>query len=242
MLEAIEKLLALQERDRRILRIQDELAHIPQERQQIQGRYDQTRRELDQARLLVQKTESDRKRLELEVEAKRQLIERYALQQFQTKKNEEYRALAKEIETCKADITRIEDQELTLMEQGELAERTVRHTKSTEAEANKTSHSRMADLAAREEALKAELRDLESKRSDLVLAVEDKLRRQYERILVRRGGSVVVGIQHGVCGGCHMQLSRQIVVSCQADQELMSCPNCGRMLYYTPDMDLATAD
>ncbi len=41
--------------------------------------------------------ESARKELELEVEAKKQMIARYANQQFQTRKNEEYRALAHEI-------------------------------------------------------------------------------------------------------------------------------------------------
>jgi predicted nucleic acid-binding Zn-ribbon protein len=52
----------------------------------------------------------------------------------------------------------------------------------------------------------------------------------------------MVGIQHGVCGGCHMQLSRQVIVLCRADAELVTCPNCGRILYYTRDMDLAVAD
>ncbi len=39
-----------------------------------------------------------------------------------------------------------------------------------------------------------------------------------------------------------MLLSRQIVVSCQSEQEVLFCPNCGRILYYTPDMDVAVAE
>jgi hypothetical protein len=53
---------------------------------------------------------------------------------------------------------------------------------------------------------------------------------------------VVVGVARGVCGGCHMQLSRQLVVTCQADQEIVSCLNCGRILYFTPDMDTAVVE
>jgi predicted nucleic acid-binding Zn-ribbon protein len=39
-----------------------------------------------------------------------------------------------------------------------------------------------------------------------------------------------------------VQLSRQTVVDCRAEQELMICPNCSRILYYTPDMDVAVVE
>ena len=57
-----------------------------------------------------------------------------------------------------------------------------------------------------------------------------------------KGGNVIVGIQHGVCGGCHMKFPQQIVLSCRREEEIVTCPNCGRILYYTRDMDLAVAD
>jgi len=68
------------------------------------------------------------------------------------------------------------------------------------------------------------------------------IRSKYERLAKQKGQNVVVGIQHGVCGGCHMQLSRATVVGCQAEQEVVTCTNCGRILYYTRDMDLAVAE
>ena len=39
-----------------------------------------------------------------------------------------------------------------------------------------------------------------------------------------------------------MKFPVQLLVSCQAARELVTCPNCGRILYYTRDMDLAVAD
>jgi predicted nucleic acid-binding Zn-ribbon protein len=39
-----------------------------------------------------------------------------------------------------------------------------------------------------------------------------------------------------------MTLSRQTVVSTCADQEIITCTNCGRILYYTSGMDLAVAE
>jgi predicted nucleic acid-binding Zn-ribbon protein len=39
-----------------------------------------------------------------------------------------------------------------------------------------------------------------------------------------------------------MKLQPQLLVACQAAKELVTCSNCGRILYYTRDMDLAVAD
>src|SRR2546421_11435509 len=125
MLEVIEKLLILQDRDRKILRIKDQLAHIPHERQELQTKLSSTQAQLDTAKTRVKQIESDRKKLELDVDAKKQQIERYSLQQFQTKKNEEYRALNHEIDTCKAGIVKLEDEQLELMEQAESAQKIV---------------------------------------------------------------------------------------------------------------------
>ena len=110
MQETIEKLLILQDRDRKILRVQQELAHIAPERESLHARAASTQSQLDAAKNRVKQIEAERKRLEVDVEAKKTQIEKYANQQLQTRKNEEYRALAHEIDGCKAEINKIEDQ------------------------------------------------------------------------------------------------------------------------------------
>jgi predicted nucleic acid-binding Zn-ribbon protein len=242
MFETIEKLLILQDRDRQIQRVKGELDHIEPERQMLKAKTSGAQSGLDNAKLRVKELESRRKDLDLEVEAKKSLIEKYANQQLQTRKNEEYRALASEIETCKAAIFKIEDEELSLMEQGETAQKEVVRANQVLAEAKKLMDEQVAQLAGREENLKKELAQLTANREELATAVDDGSRARYERLMKSKGGNVVVGVQHGVCGGCHMKLPMQILVTCQAQQELVTCINCGRILYYTRDMDLASVD
>ena len=242
MLEVIEKLLILQERDRKILKVKEELAHVAPERAQLQSRATTSQSSLETARNKAKQIESDRKKLELEADAKKQLIERYSLQQFQTKKNEEYRALTHEIELGKEAIRKLEDQQLELMEQAEITARQVAEASKMAVDTKKTIDSLLANLTDREKNLQQELNNLNTNREELAAAVEESVRSKYERLLKHKGEKVVVGIQHGVCGGCHMALSRQTIVTCQADQEVVTCTNCGRILYYTPDMDLAVAE
>ena len=192
--------------------------------------------------LKVKQIESDKKKLELDVEAKKSQIEKYALQQFQTKKNEEYRALAHEIENAKAAIVKIEDDEIVLMEAAEGAAKEVVVALKEADEAKKAVNSQITDLDAREKNLKSELAELEGNRAQLTASIDESTLYKYQRLLKSKGENVIVGIEHGVCGGCHMRFPVQIIFSCQAGQELVTCPNCGRILYYTRDMDLAVAE
>lgn len=242
MRDVIEKLLILQDRDRKIRRVKGELVHIEPQRQTMKAKAAAASSHLDNAKTKVKELESQRKELELEVEAKKQLITKYANQQLQTRKNEEYRALANEIQTCKEAIFKIEDQEISLMEQGEAAQKEVVRSTQAANEARKLAEDQIAQLGVREENLKKELAELETNREELASAVDSGARARYERLVKNKGENVVVGVQHGVCGGCHMKLPPQLLVSCQAHQELVTCSNCGRILYYTRDMDLAVAE
>ena len=242
MLQTIEKLLVLQDRDRRIRRLNGELVHIEPERLIFQSRAAGAQTTLEAAKTRVKQIESERKNLELEVEAKKQLIAKYANQQLQTRKNEEYRALTHEIETCKEEIFKIENREIELMEQAEAAQTEVARATQAAAEARKLMEEQLVQLGAREQNLKKELAELTANRQELSGAVDEAARARYERLVRNKGESVVVGVQHGVCGGCHMRLPAQILVSCQAQQELVTCTNCGRILYYSHDMDLAVAE
>src|ERR1043166_6333442 len=225
MLETIEKLLILQERDRRLHRLRTELAQIEPERQALKTKASEVQQALEQGKERVKHLESDRKNLELEVEGKKQLIAKYSLQQFQTRKNEEYRALAHEIELCKEEIVKIEDRELELMEQAEAGQKDVVRKSQNAAEVKKLVEEQTAQLGSREQALKKEFAELEINREELAAAAGEVARGRYERLLKSKGGNVVVGVQHGVCGGCHLRVAPQLLVSCQAQQEVITCSN-----------------
>jgi len=242
MHETIEKLLILQDRDRKIGRARAELENIDPQRQMFQSKLATVQTSLESNKLRLRQLETERKKLELDVDAKKQLIEKYALQQFQTKRNEEYRALAHEIETCRGDIVKLDDQQLELMEQAEDAQREVAASSQAAAELKREIANQTTQLAEREENLTKERAELESSRDQLAAAIEERVLHRYERLLEHKGENIVVGIDHGVCGGCHMRLSRQTVVSCQSEQDIVNCPNCGRLLYYTREMNVAVAE
>jgi predicted nucleic acid-binding Zn-ribbon protein len=241
MLPVIENLLVLQDRDRKIMRVEAELANMGPERNSLEAAAKNAQAQLEAAKHRVKQIESDRKKLELDVEAKKGQIERYSLQQFQTKKNEEYKALAHEIEGCKQAIAKLEDEQLTLMEQAESATRQMNEVAAAAAATLKDVDLAKTTLADKEVRLKKELATLKSDYQRLETAVDEDVRARYVRLRRAKGANTVVGIDRGICGGCHMKLPMQVVLSCQAQQEIVACPNCGRILYFTREMDLAVA-
>lgn len=242
MQEIIEKLLILQDRDRKILRVSQELAHISPERDGLKQKAASTQTALDAAKLQVKKIESERKQRDLEIEAKKSQIEKYLNQQLLTRKNEEYKALTHEIEMAKEAIFKIEDAEIILMEQAEVAQKNVAGATTEAAAAKKLVDDQIGHLNTREENLKKEFAELTSSRAQLAGAVDDSTRSRYERLFKSKGENVVVGIEHSACGGCHMKLPAQIITSCRAQSEIVTCPNCGRILYYERDMILTAAE
>ena len=243
MQDIIEKLLILQDRDRKIHRVSEELAHIGPERTSLQAKAASTQNQLEAAKTHVKQLDTKRKQFDLEIETKKGLIEKYANQQLQTRKNEEYRALAHEIDMAKEAIFKIEDQEIAVMEQTETAQKEVARATTEAAAAKKVVEDQIGLLNQREVNLKKELAELTSGRVQLAEAVDETARNRYERLVKSKGGNVVVGVEHSACGGCHMKLPAQVVTSARGQQpELITCPNCGRILYFTRDMVLTAAE
>ena len=242
MHDVIEKLLILQDCDRRILRAQTELAGIAPQRAATQTKLNSATANLDDTKLRGKKIESERKKLELEVDAKKLLIEKYAGQQLLTRKNEEYRALAHEIDGCKEVIAKLEDGQLEFMEQADTIAREVSVATRMSAEIKKEADTAVSALAEMEVSLRKQLDEVLARRGDLASAVEETVLHRYERLFKQRGGSVLVGIDHAVCGGCHMKLPAQVLISCRTAAEINACPHCGRILYYTRDMELVAAE
>lgn len=233
MLDAIEKLLILQERDLKIRRTENELTLIGPQREALNERMAGTQKALDDAKLQANKLESQRKEFENAVEAKKGQISKYSQQQLETKKNEEYRALANEIDTCKKQISDLEDQQLELMEEAEELNAKLAGIKVECAKLKADVQQQIEGLGDREKELDSQLEELKSDRADLAAAVEasdPSALSKYERLLKQKDRPVVE-VTHGICGGCRLKLPPQEVVSSAGGSEIVTCPNCARILY-----------
>lgn len=237
MLPVIEDLLVLQDRDRRLLRLRAEIDSVPSQRKVLEGRATQTAAAFDTVRIRSQHLESDRKKLELEVETLKQRINKVGAEQQQTRSNEQYRAFQHQIATTQAEIAKLEDQQLALMEQAESVVKEVAAAQKIAAAQKAETDKQLAELVIREKNLRSDLTAVTAERAAQAAKVDPAGLARYERGLKQKGENVLVGVPKGICGGCHMKLPQHIFLTAKAQKEIPTCPNCTRLLYFTREMD-----
>ena len=229
----LEKLLVLQDREQKKMRLDRELGAWPNELKALEVKRLEIRASAEKKRLEAQNAEVERKKLELEAEAHRAKAARYKIQQFETRKNEEFAALGTEIQREEKEVQEIEDRELELMAMGEKAKKEA----AVEAEAVKVKE---ADLTGKEEELKKKKTELEARLADLLKeieslagGVEPGLLAKYRRILANKKDTAVVPVVHGTnCGGCHMKLTQGSALAAKGGKVDATCENCGRLIFW----------
>jgi predicted nucleic acid-binding Zn-ribbon protein len=237
MLPIIEGLLVLQERDRRLIRLRAELEAVPAQRQLLQAKAARTQAAFEDVKKQLGHFESERKRLELEVGTLKQRIAKLQTEQQATRSNDQYKAFQHQIETIEAEISQLDDRQIELMEQAEVAAREVQEASRVASAQKAETDRQLGDLAAREANLRKELETVAAERSEQAGRLDPAGVSRYERILKTKGDNVVVGVHRGVCGGCHVKITTQVFLQTKAQVEIATCSNCGRILYYTREME-----
>lgn len=235
MLPEVEKLLRVQHHDQKIKAIDKELAGIPVEAEDVKARLDADRRTVDAAKAALQQTEVAIKNLELDVATRRTTIGKLKVQQFETRKNEEYQRMGTEIERYTAEITGLEDREMELMEQADAQKKVLDEARAGLTENEASVKDELEDLDALAAKLGqdrlAELAERDRLASDVDSAVLDN----YQRLFKSKNGMAIVGLVDEICQGCHMKVVKSTVVEVKAENHLAHCENCGRILYWWTD-------
>jgi predicted nucleic acid-binding Zn-ribbon protein len=227
----LEQLLVLQNRQQKIRQIEMEIKTMPQQRHSLESQLAASAAALTAIKSKGQHLEMDRKKLELDAGTRRESINRLKTQQYETRKNDEFRAMGNEIERYEKEIQQIEDQELELMDQAEKSKTELGIEEKNAAGARESVARQMADLDAKGKALDSQLKQLSEERTELASKVEEDLLNRFERLFASKGDAAVVALEHEVCTGCHMKVTAQTAHRVKNGKEIVSCEQCGRILY-----------
>jgi len=231
MLEAIEKLLALQDRDQKLRTLRLELQAVPNEIASKQKLIADSAARLELARSRAKAIEVEKKSLQIDAASKRDQIARYKTQQLQTRKNEEYTALTHEISTVEKLISGIEDKELGLMEEADSLAPEIAAADKIHAEEKARLEGQIGLLREKEGNLKKRIEEVQQSRVAALEGIDEELRERYERLFETKSSRAVVAVEHDVCTGCHMKITAQTSLALRSDKSIVSCPQCGRLLH-----------
>jgi len=238
MHEDIEKLLVLQERDRSIAHARQEVAGLEHQRTEVNGRSASAEEAKTAAEKKAMELEARKNALEVEVQGEQEKIRTYSKQQLETKDNEQYKALGRQQETCKETISDLETDEINVLEEMDLHAEVLKAAKAELEDATAAKTKALSEIDEREVGLGKKIEELNGQRAEAESKLDELTLSRYNRLVGRKGTNIVVGIQHGACGGCHMKLPEAEVIVIKSGSKVNYCPNCSRIVYYTRDMVL----
>jgi predicted nucleic acid-binding Zn-ribbon protein len=227
----LEQLLVLQDRQQKIKQIETEIETVPLQRKSLEAQLAASVAGVEVLKQKNRHVEMDRKKLELDVGTRAETIARLKTQQYQTRKNDEFQAIGHEIERYENEIRKIEDEELELMVQADTIKVDLAEEERKAGVVRESIARQTKDLEAKSTTLQSQLEELSKERAEIAGKIDEDLLSRFERLFKSKGDAVVVALEHEVCTGCHMKVTTQTAHRVKAGKEIVSCENCGRILY-----------
>ena len=228
----MEQLLILQDRAQKIRQVEAELRSLPLERKSLDSQVAAASASLEATKDRVRHVEVEKKKLELDVGTRNESITRLKTQQDETRKNDEFSAMGREIERYQNEISALEDQELELMVQVDVLKAQIATEERQTAAAKDSIAKQIANLEAKQVTLTDRLEGLKREKEELAARVDEDLLDRFNRLFASKGDAAVVALEHDVCTGCHMKITTQTAVRVKGGKEIVSCEQCGRILYF----------
>jgi len=238
MLPEIENLLKLQDTDKEIRRLQDEVAELPKRVAVIEQKLAGNKAQLEKAQAAVKADEAARRKYDTAINDLRGKISKYRDQSLDVKTNDQYKALLHEIQFAEKEIAANEDKILELMVNADARDKEVKAAqaalKAEAAEVEKEKE-QARQRTAEDEKLLAEWR---AKRDGLRTGISEDLLRHFERVSKFRG-SGIAEVRDQKCMACRVMLRPQTYNEVRSGNQAIVCDSCQRILYFNPAEELA---
>jgi len=232
-LKQIEQLVVLQKVDDEIVVLADELKRAPQQIEELEKR----RQEIDHAAELIRDKIKylldQQKRLETEIEGDSVRLKKSKSKMMMVGNTKEYHAMMREMDNLEKQNRGREEEKTTVAEELTRQNSELKSIDERTAELETELAAARETLNARIQAAQASLDKLEDQRHEAGKAVPKPILQRYEFIRSRLKNPVIVPVEAGICSGCHIAIPPQSFIELQKGIQILSCPNCQRLIYWS---------
>jgi predicted nucleic acid-binding Zn-ribbon protein len=231
----LEQLIALQKTDISIRRLQADIKAIPERRAEIEKEFDQRAFEIRAIENRRDTSRSERTRLEAELAETRARAERGERNLMSSKNEHEYTAAIREADAARKAASQLETQILEQMEVFEQSEKELQERAPEVERLRGEMEARFKEFEEQTRTQEAELASARQERERLLATLPKPMSTLYNRISARiRDGIAVAEARNGSCSACFMALRPQMMAEVRRGDDIITCDNCNRILYYVP--------
>ena len=241
MIEDMRRLVRLQGLMLQADGINEQIAAIPQEVARLEKELLAVQAEVEKEKASMQDLHKERRRLEMELMGVETKIQKYQGQLAEVKTNKEYQAMLHEIEACRNERARLDEQILLDMEAGDKAGSAVKvHDDRLVVRRRETERGKQA-LNERLAALQKEKSANEADQTELRKSIAPSYLDPFMKVARQRKNVALVAVREELCGGCHVRVMPKLIQLVRRSTGLIPCDSCKRFLYVPDDAVPAAA-
>jgi predicted nucleic acid-binding Zn-ribbon protein len=210
-------------------------------------RVEQARQEWEALHAQVLERRKGADSLDLELKGREQQVGKLRAALNSARTNKEYAAVLTQINSIKADNSKLEEEALKAMQGADVAKAEadqVQQQIDVEQRRLETVQASSDEEIAR---LNGMIEDLSARRAELSANIPQAVMAVFDRMAVNYDGDAMAAVErHGkkpphtyVCGGCYMQLKPEHFNALRVRDEIRTCDNCGRILFLEPEAQQA---
>lgn len=238
-LKQIEQLVALQQFDSEIIDLNRELETAPREVHGLETEFDGLDQQRQQLLEKINYLKEQESRLSLEIEEDSLRIKKSKNKLMMVSNNKEYHAMMREMDNLEKMNRIREEERLALAEELQRQNEAMAELGAHLDEVKARLDAKRSSLQARLDKTTQRLDELQQQRKEAGRSVPAPVLGRYEFIRSRLSAPVIVRVKEGVCDGCHISIPPQSYNELQKGEQILSCPNCQRLIYwcehFTPD-------
>jgi uncharacterized protein len=229
--EVIERLRALQELDARIAELDREITSGPKAVESFQRAVAAADEKIAGLEERLKLLRAQVKLRENEAKTGQGKVDRLQEQALQVKTNREFTAMRSEISSAKADVNKMEEEILRIMEAVEGQEKAVEEAKADRSKEQGRLGGERAKVDAAIDGLRQRRAALASERPALTKALPAEALAAYDRVHKVRGVAMAAVVDSEYCGGCMERLTRNDVLAVFNSVRVVTCKSCSRLLF-----------
>jgi len=228
----LSQLISLQDVDVEIKRLKAEVGSLPARREDLENRFAAENREFLDLKQQLADTLTQRGSVEQELESEQQKLEKFKNDLMKATNEREYSTAVREIDVAKKAISALETEVLKLMEQVEKLEAQVTELSPAIESKRIELERQVQEFESLAKSGEEKLEKLLTDRSPLIETLSPNARGTYDRLSRIKSGLALAEAKDYKCLACRMTIRPQVFNDIRRGEQIITCENCGRILFY----------
>jgi hypothetical protein len=227
------QLVDLQRIDSAISSCRKALADLPVREAALEAKLAAALAARDAAKLRLTDAKAARSAVEKDLAVVQSRLARFKDQTLAVKTNKEFHALQHEIANAQEEIQRFEDRVLDFMMEADVLAAALKDAEKALADTDHTTQDARRSMTDDRTRLEGELEQHRAERETVLGRLPRNAIALYG-VASKQGGVAVTSVHEGHCGVCHVRLRPQVAQAVHANDSLIVCESCSRILYFAP--------